>query len=204
MSKVLDAIVLLLYPLIVFGGLTYLGVRWTALALLVLVGRRFVAVLLKSRTTSRIVFIQAAAMVAIIGSAAASGSAFALRLAPFAVSLTFIAMFGSSLRVNSTPIIERFARLQKPNLPPDHVSYCRTLTKVWIGILAVNSALLLSASLIQDDKIWAIIVGPLSYGLIGFSFGLEYLFRKWRFQDWSDTSVIDKILRPILSRKVLP
>ncbi len=199
MGKILDGAVFLLYPLIVYVGLTYLSVRWTALFLLLLTGRRFVALVLKSRSTSRIVLVQATAMVVIIGSAAVSGSAFALRVAPFLVSLTFIAMFAISL--GSTPVIERFARLQRPDLPVDHVAYCRTLTKIWIGVLAVNSLVLLVASLCRDEALWAILVGPVSYGLLGFVFAVEYIFRKWLFQEFSKKSIIDQLLKLILTKK---
>ena len=136
-------------------------------------------------------------MAAIIGIAAASGSAFALRVTPFAVSLTFIALFGLSLR--TTPIIERFARLQRPDLPPDHVRYIRTLTKVWLGVLSANSLLLLGASLTEDEALWAILVGPVSYGMLGLVFVVEYPFRKWRFQDFDASNPIDRLLKPILS-----
>lgn len=204
MIKVLDAIILILYPLIVFGGIVYLGVRWTALLLLVFVGRRFIALLIKNRSTSRIVLVQATAMVAIAGTAALSGNALALRVAPFAVSLTFIAMFGGSLFGNNTPIIERFARLQRPELPPDHVAYCRNLTKVWVGILSLNSVILLIAALYGEEGLWAILVGPVSYGIIGITFAVEYVFRKWKFQDFSDKNVVDKLLRPVLKRKAVP
>ncbi len=197
MGKILDAAVLILYPLIVFFGLTYLGVRWTAFLLLVLVARRFAAMVLSNRDTSRLVIIQALAMTAIIGAAAAVGSVFALHIAPFAVSLTFIVLFASSLR--STPIIERFARLQKPELPPEEIAYCRALTKLWVAVLAANSFLLLFAALFADETLWAILAGPVSYGLLGAVFTVEYPYRKWRFQDFGDNP-IDKILRPLLKR----
>jgi len=204
MAKVLDAIILILYPLLVFLGLLYLGVRYTALLLLILVGRRFIASLLKNRSTSRIVLVQATAMFLIVATAALSGSALALRVAPFAVSLTFIAMFGLSLVGNNTPLIERFARLQRPDLPPDHVTYCRKLTKVWVGILGANSLILLIAALCADDGAWAIIVGPVSYGMLGFTFAAEYMFRKRKFQDFDEKNIVDKMLRPILKKKAVP
>lgn len=199
MGRLLDAAVLLLYPLIVFAGLTYLGVRWTAIILLALTARRFIALLFTDRSTSRVATVQAALVIAIIGGAAASGSALALRFTPFAVSLTFLAMFALSLQ--TTPIIERFARLQRADLPPDHVKYCLELTKVWIAVLSVNSALLLFASLYGDATLWTVLVGPVSYGLLGTVFTLEYLFRKWRFQEFDERSHIDKALRPLLLKR---
>ncbi len=199
MGKLLDFAVLLLYPLIVFFGLSYLGVRWTALILLALMTRRFVALAVTNRKISRILLVQAAAMGTIIGTAAAIGSVFALHVAPFAVSLTFIALFVTSLK--GTPIIERFARLQKPDLPPAEVKYCLNLTKIWIGFLSANSCLLLFAALYADAKLWAILVGPVSYGLFGAMFSVEYVIRKWRFQDFNQDNLIDKLLKSVLEKK---
>jgi uncharacterized membrane protein len=153
--------------------------------------------MLKNRSTSRIVLIQATAMTIIIGTAAAFESEFALRVTPFAVSLTFIAMFASSLK--TTPIIERFARLQKPDLPPDHVAYCRSLTKVWVGVLGANSVLLLVASMIEDKALWTELVGPVSYGMIGAVFAGEYIYRKRRFQDFDD-NLLDRVLKALVGR----
>jgi uncharacterized membrane protein len=199
MGKILDVAIWILYPLIVFCGLTYFDVRLTAIVLLLFAGRRFIVLLFSHRSTSRIVLIQATLMATIIAGAAASGSAFVLRITPFAVSLTFIAMFALSLR--STPLIERFARLQEPDLSPEKLVYCRNLTKFWIGILALNSALLLFASLCQNEALWAILVGPVSYGMLGMVFAVEYPFRKWRFQDFNEKSPIDRFLKPILGSK---
>ncbi|MCP4601847.1 MAG: hypothetical protein GY847_15255 [Proteobacteria bacterium] len=159
------------------------------------------ALVISNRSTSGLVIIQAAMMATIIGVAAAVGSPFALQIAPFAISLTFIAQFALSLRV--TPIIERFARLQKPILPSVEVAYCRSLTKVWVGVLAINSCLLLIASICKDEGLWAILVGPVSYGLLGFVFTVEYIFRKWRFQDFNKDNPMDKLLKSVLERKIV-
>lgn len=202
MGKILDLAIWILYPLIVFFGLTYYGVRLTAIVLLIFAGRRFIALLLAHRSTSRLVLLQATLMAAIIGGAAASGSAFVLRITPFAVSLTFIALFAFSLR--GTPLIERFARLQEPDLSTEKIAYCRNLTRFWVGVLAVNSALLLVASLSQSEALWAILVGPVSYGMLGLVFAVEYPIRKWRFQDFDEKSLIDRFLKPVLGSKNSP
>ncbi|MDD5309845.1 MAG: hypothetical protein PHU25_21220 [Deltaproteobacteria bacterium] len=198
MGRIFDAIVLVLYPVIVLVGLPFLGVRYTALVLLALMARRLVAALLADRRTSRIILIQAALVTVIVGLAAASGSSLALRFAPFVVSLTFIALFAASLA--GTPIIERFARLKRKDLPPDHVVYCRGLTVVWIGVLGANSVLILFASLFCGDAMWTVLVGPVSYGFLGMVFTVEYVYRKWRFQDFDTASLVDRALRPVVGR----
>ena len=198
MGKVLEAIILFLYPVIVAVGMTYFGIRVTALILLVLLGRRIIAMILKNREGTRIVLYHMAFMAAIIGIAGAVESPFALRVAPFMISLSIITLFALSLR--TTPIIERFARLQKPELPAPEVVYCRKLTKVWIGCLGANSTLVLTAAFVDDKVLWALLVGPVSYTFIGMVFVVEYPYRKWRFQDFNDKNPIDRLLKPLLTR----
>jgi uncharacterized membrane protein len=202
MGKVFDAIVLGLYPLIVLVGLTYLNVRWTALLILALLGRRIIAAVLTDKGTSVIVLVQILLMAAIIAAAGISGSEIFLRFTPFMISLTFLFQFALSLR--STPIIERFARLKRPELPPDHVTYCRKLTLVWLVVLAGNSVLVLAAAFVESSTLWAVLVGPVSYSYWGSFIAIEFLFRKWRFQEFNPDSTVDRLLKPLLGRDSTP
>jgi uncharacterized membrane protein len=201
MGRIFDAVVIALYPLIVLVGLTYLSVRWTALLLLMLLGRRVVALVLTTRATSVPVIVQVVATAAILGLAAATGSEIYLRFTPFLISLVFIAQFVVTLRKGSTPIIERFARLKRPDLPPDHVAYCRKLTQVWLIVFLGNSTLVLSAAFVEPKLWWALMVGPISYFYLGSFITAELLFRKWRFQEFDADSFVDRLLRPILQRR---
>jgi len=196
MGKILDAVVLILYPVIVVVGMTYLGVRWTALIILVLLGRRIIGLVLSNKEGTRIILYQAIAMAAIVGIAAASKSPFALRIAPFMISLTFITVFASSMR--GVPIIERFARLADPNLSEAEVRYCRKLTKAWMGVLVANSALVFSAAFVEDKILWTVLVGPVSYALLGAAFVVEYPYRKRRFQKFNLKNPVDRILKKLI------
>lgn len=198
MGKLFDVIVLALYPLIVVVGLTYLNVRWTALLILALLSRRIIAAVLTDKGTSVILLVQVLAMAAIISAAGISGSEIFLRFTPFLISLTFLIQFAVSLR--ATPIIERFARLKRPDLPPDHVVYCRKLTKVWLVVLTGNSALVLVAAFVESSTLWAVLVGPVSYTYWGSFIAIEFLFRKWRFQEFDPKSTLDRLLKPLLGR----
>jgi uncharacterized membrane protein len=200
-GKTLDAITLILYPLIVVAGITYLGVRWTALILLVLFGRRIIAHVIANREGTRVILYQAITMAVIIAVAAVSRSPFALRVVPFIISLTFIAVFSTSLR--STPIIERFARLKAAALSEEEVTYCRKLTKVWLGVLVANSALVFTAAFIEDRVLWTILVGPTSYALLGSVFIVEYPYRKWRFRDFSDKNAVDRLLKRLFQGRAI-
>lgn len=202
MGPAADAAVIVLYPVIVLGGLLTVGVRKTALLLLLLTGRRLIAALATSRSTSKLMLIQAVSVAAIVAAAAISGSKIVLRLTPFAIQISILAMFALSMR--GMPIIERFARLQKDDLPPDQAAYCRKLTLIWIGVLLANAVLVLAAALWADDALWTILVGPVSYTLLGFVFTVEYLYRKRRFQEFDPKNGLDRILKPLLSKKATP
>lgn len=204
MGKIFDAIVLILYPLIVLLGLTYLNVRWTAGLLLILLGRRFISLVFTTRETSVPVIVQIVSMVILLGGAAASGSEILLRFTPFGISLVFFAQFAVTLRKGSTPIIERFARLQRPDLPPDHVKYCHSLTKVWLVVFTGNSALVLTAAFVESKAVWAFMVGPGSYFYLGTFLAAEYMYRKRKFQDFNQKNMLDRLLKPLLEKRTDP
>jgi len=203
MGRIFDAVVLVLYPLIVLLGLTYLDVRWTALLLAVLLGRRFVSQIFGSKETSAPILIQIAGTAALLAGAAWSGSELFLRFTPFGISLIFFFQFAASLRPGSAPIIERFARLARPDLPPENAAYCRRLTKTWLVVFVGNSALVLSAAFVHDKAIWALLVGPVSYLYLGAFLSAEYIYRRFRFQEWNPKNPIDRLLRS-MSRRPLP
>lgn len=195
-GRIFDAAVLAAYPLIVLVGLTWLDVRWTALLLLLLLGRKAVAAVLGNRGASAVVLVQVLGMGGLLAGAAISGSELALRFTPFLISLLFFGQFAVSLR--GMPIIERFARLKRPDLPSDHQRYCRSLTKIWLLVFLGNSALVLSAAFVESKTLWAVLVGPTSYSYLGGFIASEYVYRKHRFQEFDPSNPIDRLLRPLL------
>lgn len=94
---------------------------------------------------------------------------------PVCVNLLMFILFSSSLWQKKT-IIERFARLQHPDLPDYAISYTRTVTKVWCWFFVANGAISLTTSFISLD-IWTLYNGLLSYLLAGSLFAGEWLVR---------------------------
>jgi len=198
-GQVFDVVVLAAYPLIVLVGLTWLDVRWTALLLLILLGRRAVAVVLADRGASIVLLVQVLVMGGLLAGAAISGSELFLRFTPFLLSVLFFGQFAFSLR--GTPIIERFARLKRTDLPPDHVRYCRGLTRIWLLVFLGNSAIVLTAAFVESKPLWALLVGPVSYLYLGVFIAGEYVLRKRRFQEFDPASPIDRLLRPLVGAR---
>lgn len=197
-GRIFDGVVLAAYPLIVLVGLTWLDVRFTALLLLLLLGRKAVAAVLGSRAASTVVLIQVLGTGGLLAGAAISGSEIFLRFTPFLISLLFFGQFAVSLR--GTPIIERFARLKRPDLPADHVRYCGGLTRIWLLVFVGNSALVLLAAFVESQTLWALLVGPVSYSYLGGFIAGEYVYRKRRFQEFDPANPVDRLLRRIIGR----
>lgn len=96
---------------------------------------------------------------------------------PVAVSLLMLAVFGGSLFAKQT-VIERLARLQHSDLPPEGVRYTRCITQIWCGFFIFNATA--AAWLVWSGKHdwWAVYTGMISYMLMGLLFAGEWIYRK--------------------------
>jgi uncharacterized membrane protein len=99
-----------------------------------------------------------------------------VRLYPAAVNFSMLALFGLSL-VRPPSMIERFAKLREPDLPPEGVAYCHKITIAWMIFFVLNGAVALWTALLASERVWAIYNGGIAYGLIGAMFGAEFLLR---------------------------
>ena len=94
---------------------------------------------------------------------------------PVAVNFFLLILFFSSLWQKQT-LIERFARLQEPQLPDHAIGYTRTVTKVWCCFFIINGAISLTTGFISMG-LWTLYNGLISYLLIGLLIAGEWLVR---------------------------
>ncbi|GAL02444.1 hypothetical protein JCM19237_5337 [Photobacterium aphoticum] len=174
---VLSAIALLGYPFAVYFGISQWGLGPVAAVLgilfviRVLAGRQA-----RLRELKTIAYLSGGAGITL----AVLGSVFRehgwLMYYPVIVNALMLMLFGSSLWQSQT-MIERFARLQDPDLPASGVRYTRTVTKVWCGFFVVNGAIAL-ATCFMPLSAWTLYNGLISYLLAGLLFGGEWLIRQ--------------------------
>jgi len=107
------------------------------------------------------------------------GSGAVSKLSPVLIHAALLYLFLNSLR--STPLIERFAQLDFPELPPEIKLYTRKLTMLWAGFFALNIVACLWLALWGDDSSWAIYNGLIVYLLIVTLVLGEYAWRHIRF-----------------------
>lgn len=99
-----------------------------------------------------------------------------LRLYPSLVNLGLLIAFGATL-VRGPSMIEKFARLGNPDLPPGAVLHTRRVTQVWCGFFALNGAFSAYTALYWSRASWSLYNGAIAYGLIGVLLVAEIIWR---------------------------
>lgn len=177
-NKILPLIVslgLIVYPLLIYFGLSVTGPAWLIVGLLLLMGMRSLVMPIRNR---RVAVISLLGVVLLIGLVVfLAGEVIALRFYPVAVSVVLSATFAGSL-FTKYPLVERIARLREPDLPKAAVRYTRRLTIVWAILIFLNGIVALWTALYASMAIWAIYNGLLSYLIFGTFFLLEWLYRE--------------------------
>jgi uncharacterized membrane protein len=106
----------------------------------------------------------------------ATDSELLLRFYPSLVNLGLLIAFGATL-VRGPSMIEKFARLGNPDLPPGAVRYTRRVTQVWCGFFVLNGAFSVYTALYWSRASWSLYNGAIAYGLIGMLLVAEVIWR---------------------------
>ena len=169
-------IVTLIYPFLVWSSLDYLQPRYLALILASLFLLRFL-----HRKRSK-------PMNGMLSLAFPAGLLFLLLIAlinetrwllayPAFVSLVFFTVFAYSL-VYPPTVVERLARLEDPELPPNGVSYTRKVTQVWSCFFLINAAISLFTIWYGDPWLWSLYNGVVFYVFMGLLMAAEMIVRR--------------------------
>ncbi len=198
---IVGAILVLAYPAAVYLGLRAGRPRLVALALVVLLLPSLVG---KLATAPRAELWAALRPVlptlALAGAAAAWNDPRLLMVVPVAINLSLLVGFALTLRPGHVPMVERFARMAEPDLPPGGVAHCRAVTRVWVAFFATNAAVTAALAWL-DPAWWALHTGVLAYGAMGLLFAGEYLVRKIRFRRYG-ASPLDRALARLFPPRV--
>ena len=105
-----------------------------------------------------------------------SNNLVSLRFYPALVNGVMLVIFSWSL-LSPTSLIERLARLQHPDLPPEGIIYTRRVTQVWCGFFIVNGMIALATAVWSSFEVWSLYNGLIAYLLMGMLLGGEYIVR---------------------------
>ena len=170
--RLLTLVLTVVYPFIVWWGLSTFGLVFLAGFMVALAAMRYVQDPKSITLTLMLVCIMLA------GASCYYDDPVAIKLYPVLVNGMMLFLFGSSLFDKET-IIERFARIQNPTLPEEAVRYTRRLTQIWCAFFVMNGGIAFWTALYASDKVWALYNGAIAYGLIGSLFVGEWLYRKY-------------------------
>lgn len=106
----------------------------------------------------------------------ATNSEMLLRIYPSLVNLGLLIAFGATL-VRGPSMIEKFARLGNPNLPPPAIRHTRRVTQVWCAFFVLNGAFSAYTALYWSRASWSLYNGAIAYGLIGVLLVAEVIWR---------------------------
>ena len=177
-ARVLIAVILALYPLLVYIGLVQGNVRTLALLLLAVVVARFLVLsgLKSSGVQSWAIWGMTLLLLCVLSLVLVFDDGQYFLYYPIIMSGLFLTVFAASL-LRPPTVIERLARVQEPDLPESGVRYTRKVTWVWCGFFVVNGSIAW-ATLFMPLEWWTLYNGLISYILMGLLFAGEFAVRQ--------------------------
>ncbi len=179
---VLQALVVVAYPVTVYFALGVASPRAVALCTLALLAARL-AVISPERLAA---FARVFAPIAVAYAATSLASLvwddpLGLLLAPAVFDFALLAVFAASFAQRET-VVEALARAQVGTLGAEEHAYCRRVTAVWCVFFFANGAVSGFLALAGSRESWALYTGVIAYLCMGALFAAEYVYRHWRFR----------------------
>lgn len=181
-AKVLAALFFIAYPFAIYFGLQQFSVKTVALLVLLVAALRTWAQRQEHGDTHNGSLLERWGVLAI--GLLVGGSVFLLddeiylRFYPVLMNVLFLFIFAGTLRFPPS-MIERFARMQEPELTAAGVAYTRRVTQLWCAFFVLNAAVACYTALISSLEIWTLYNGFVAYLLIGLLFAGEWVYRWW-------------------------
>lgn len=166
-------VVTLLYPFGVYFGLQYFNPRTLVLLLIIILGVRSFT-LQKSPINH---WLWLPLILILVLWTWLGDTDIGLKFYPVMVNVSLFVLFCWSL-IYPPSMIERFAKIQDPDLPERGVKYTRRVTQFWAVFFVFNASASFVTSVWMSDEAWALYNGFISYVLMGLIFAIEWLIRQ--------------------------
>ena len=168
--------VFVLYPLLVYLGLRYLGGAWVAALLIAVCVLRLVARTGPFTRAQVVIVCGAGVLLAVLS--LLRGSPKLVFYYPVLINGGLLIVFAQSL-LSPPTVIERLARLRDPQLSPKGVAYTRRVTIAWVVFFLLNGGTALYTASFTSPETWALYNGFIAYVLMGVMFAGEFLVRMY-------------------------
>ncbi|MBU04555.1 MAG: hypothetical protein CL877_00955 [Dehalococcoidales bacterium] len=178
---ILFALLFLAYPALVYFGTLHYSPRIVSLIIILcLIVRLFSS---SANRLAKIVFPATLIGLTLCVVSALLDNEVYIQYLPVIYSGLFFLAFGSTI-LHPPSMIEVFARAIAPSLSPKEVSYCKTITFIWILFFAINGLISAITVCCATFKFWAYYNGLISYILMFLIFASEFLYRHWKFRKY--------------------
>ena len=174
MKRLLQVVVTVLsisYPFLIYWGLQHFDAR---LLLLFLVGLLLIRCLNNNRNDR---YIAIGSLFGLLIISLIWDLSISLKFYPVAINLGFLLIFATSL-ISPPTVIERFARIQNPDLDVNAVSYTRKVTWIWCWFFVFNGTIAAITAIWASEEIWVLYNGFIAYIFIALLFAGEWLVRR--------------------------
>lgn len=179
---VLNAILVIAYPIAVFWALSRFSGRTASIVVLALLvpglAWRFRGA--DRATFWSVVRLPIAILLLVLSGVVTGDPRFVLAL-PVMINVVLLIEFVASLRGGATPMIERFARMQEKELSAEKIAHCRGWTIGWCAFFLANGAVAGALAIAAPVWWWTVYTGAIAYGLMGLMFAVERVQRRVRF-----------------------
>jgi uncharacterized membrane protein len=99
--------------------------------------------------------------------------------------------FGRTLAAGRQPLITSVALAARPATPDYLLRYSRRLTQLWTGIFIAMTLWDLALALFAPREAWSFMANGANYLVIGATVTIEYIYRRWRFRDYSHPGFVE-------------
>lgn len=181
---VVTTVLVMLYPVAIWIGLTHFSARTVGLWILALLVPGLVWRFRRARREDVWAVLRIPLVIAavIVPGVVLDDRRFVLAM-PVLINVALLATFGATLR--GTPMIERFARMQEPDgLSEGQIAHCRQVTWGWVAFFGLNATAAAVLAVAAPLSWWAAYNGGIAYGLMGLMFTGEYVLRQYRFRKY--------------------
>jgi len=174
LTTALLALLLILYPIIVYMGLNYFEPRYVAVALIGVFSLRLAT---NSKSKQPWLKLTSVMAISVLLFSVVFDQAIGVLLYPVAMNLGLLCIFAFSL-YRKPSVIETLARLQEPELDDYAVKYTEKVTWVWCLFFSINGSIALYTALYSSLEQWTLYNGLISYLLMGTLMSIEWLVRR--------------------------
>jgi uncharacterized membrane protein len=175
-ASVVVTVLLILYPVLVYLGLSYSRISAVAVLLIVVSIARLVLRGARIGPFAASAPWISAGGVLLAGTVLLKGTADAMLFYPVFVNLVLFGVFVHSLIYPPT-LITRLASIREPDLTQSAIRYTRNVTVIWSIFFLINGSISLYTALWTTAETWTLYNGLVAYLLIGALIGGEWLLR---------------------------